>query len=88
MAPMQVWPKNQATRNVLKHASGVGFREDGPAEWPDDPFTHRTIADGDVLTEDPGAGAQSAQAPEAPPAPAPEAPPPEEQTAKKGRSRE
>jgi len=85
---MKVWPRSEGIRRVLRHANGVGFQDEGPADWPDDPFTRRTMLDGDVTAEDPGAGAQSAQAPEAPPASAPEAPPPEEQTAKKGRSRE
>ncbi len=50
---MKVWPKNDDVRKILKHPNGVGFREHGPIDWPDDSFTHRRIRDGDVLTEDP-----------------------------------
>ena len=49
---MQVWPKNDAMRKVLRHVNGTGFRAEGPAEWPDDSFTARRVRDGDVsLTE-------------------------------------
>jgi hypothetical protein len=53
---MQVWPKNDDIRRVLYHPTGVHFRADGPADWPDDSYTHRRIAEGDVTTSDPGAG--------------------------------
>ena len=49
---MKVWPKNEAMRKVLKHGV-IAFPEDGPADWPDDTFTHRRIMDGDVTAEDP-----------------------------------
>jgi hypothetical protein len=49
---MKVWPKNEAARKVLKHGL-VGFPAEGPADWPDDTFTHRRIMDGDVTTEEP-----------------------------------
>jgi hypothetical protein len=38
---------------VVYHPSGVRFRKDGPADWPDDAYTTRRIADGDVTTEAP-----------------------------------
>ena len=47
---MKVWPKNDEMRKILKHGA-VGFPEEGPAEWPDDTFTHRRIMDGDVMEE-------------------------------------
>ena len=38
-----------ALRRHLKHIpSGVGFRSEGSAEWPDDTFTRRRIRDGDI----------------------------------------
>ena len=51
---MKVWPKNDEMRKVLKHGV-VTFPAEGPADWPDDTFTHRRIMDGDVTAEDPGA---------------------------------
>lgn len=51
---MQVWPKNDSMRKLLKHPHGkVGFHETGSAEWPDDSFTYRRIQDGDVVLKDP-----------------------------------
>ena len=52
---MKVWPRSEGIRRVLRHANGVGFQDEGPADWPDDPFTRRTMLDGDVTAEDPGA---------------------------------
>lgn len=50
---MKVWPKNDEMRKFLTHPQGnIAFHEDGPAEWPDDSFTHRRIEDGDVTTEE------------------------------------
>jgi hypothetical protein len=45
---MQVVPKNDEMRKLLKHPSGVGFREKGPANWPNDSFTARRVRDGDI----------------------------------------
>lgn len=50
---MQVWPKNDEMRKLLRHPSGVGFRSEGPAEWPHDTFTARRLDDGDITTEEP-----------------------------------
>lgn len=50
---MQVWPKNDVMRKILKHPNGVGFRDEGGADWPDDAFTARRVSDGDVLVEAP-----------------------------------
>ena len=50
---MKVWPTSDLMRTQLKHPAGnIPFREEGPAEWPDDSFTHRRIMDGDVTTEE------------------------------------
>jgi len=50
---MIVWPKNDEMRKVLVHPSGnIAFREEGPADWPDDSFTHRRIEDGDVTIKE------------------------------------
>jgi hypothetical protein len=55
---MRVWPKDETMRKVLKHPSRstVPFAAEGGAEWPDDSFTSRRLADGDVLPYDPYAG--------------------------------
>lgn len=60
---MQVWPKNDVIRKILRHPNGVGFRDEGPADWPDESFTARRIADGDVLTEAPHAAKPAAAVP-------------------------
>jgi hypothetical protein len=51
---MKVFPKDETIRRLISHPSGVPFRKDGPAEWPDDSYTARRIRDGDVTTSDPG----------------------------------
>jgi hypothetical protein len=58
LVTVKVWPKNDHIRGLLKHPAGVAFSADpqaDPAEWPDDQFTTRRIADGDILTEAPKA---------------------------------
>jgi|SoiMetStandDraft_5_1073268.scaffolds.fasta_scaffold212023_2 hypothetical protein len=45
---MKVLPKNDQVRKLLKHPVAKGFRAEGPADWPNDSFTARRIADGDV----------------------------------------
>lgn len=49
---MRVWPKNDNIRKLIVHASGIGFPDEGPAEWPDDSFTHRRMMDGDITSEE------------------------------------
>lgn len=49
---MKVWPKNDDMRKILKHGV-IAFPAEGPADWPDDTFTHRRIMDGDVTVEEP-----------------------------------
>jgi hypothetical protein len=48
---MKVFPKNDDIRRVMAHPTAGKFRAEGPAEWPDDSFTHRRIRDGDVTLE-------------------------------------
>ena len=50
---MKVWPKNDEMRKILKHPTGVPFPAEGPADWPEDTFTHRRINDGDVTLDEP-----------------------------------
>ena len=49
---MKVFPKNDDIRRILYHPTGVHFRKEGPADWPDDSYTHRRIADGDITVEE------------------------------------
>jgi hypothetical protein len=48
---MKVFPKNDDVRRVLYHPAAGHFRAEGPADWPDDAFTNRRIADGDIYKE-------------------------------------
>lgn len=52
---MKVWPKNEQMRKMLKHPTnnGIAFPDQGPQEWPDDTFTARRVADGDIFLVDP-----------------------------------
>lgn len=46
-----VYARTNAIANVLKHPSGMPFDPaNNSAVWPDDQFTARRIADGDVFT--------------------------------------
>jgi hypothetical protein len=46
---VRVVPKNADIRKYIKHPkTKVGFLAEGSAEWPNDTFTKRRIADGDV----------------------------------------
>jgi hypothetical protein len=59
---IKVYAANEDMRAVLRHPSGIRFREtlDQPVEWPNDSFTARRIAEGAVRTD--GAGsAESAE---------------------------
>jgi hypothetical protein len=62
---MQVWPKNEEMRKILRHPNGVGFHPEGSVEWPDDTFTYRRLQDGDVTTVSPVAETPAAEAPAA-----------------------
>lgn len=48
---VKVIPKNDTIRKLIKHPVGGPFRGQGAAEWPDDTYTARRIADGDVTVE-------------------------------------
>jgi hypothetical protein len=50
-AGVRVVPAKEEYRAVLKHPNGGGFPETGSAEWPDDRFTKRRLADGSVTRE-------------------------------------
>jgi hypothetical protein len=50
---VQVWPKNEQIRKIIRHPTAGAFGVEGPSVWPDDQYTARRIADGDVLTEAP-----------------------------------
>jgi hypothetical protein len=65
---VRVVPKNADIRKYLKHGeTHVGFLAEGSAEWPNDRFTKRRIADGDVsiAPAEPAAGEQKAGEPKA-----------------------
>jgi len=49
---VKVYPAIDDMRGVLRHANGTRFRATGGAEWPNDSFTARRIADGSVRLED------------------------------------
>ncbi|MFH0298357.1 hypothetical protein AAFX91_14160 [Bradyrhizobium sp. 31Argb] len=51
--PVRVTPASDELRKVLKHPNGSGFLPGGgSAEWPNDRFTKRRIADGSVTVEE------------------------------------
>jgi len=48
-----VIPTKPEYRQYLKHEpSGIGFGEEGGAEWPNDQFTKRRVRDGAVKLEE------------------------------------
>jgi hypothetical protein len=57
-ATVKVYAADETMRAILRHPSGVGFRDSiGEAmEWPNDSFTASRIADGDIRTDGPGSG--------------------------------
>ena len=48
LAPVRVMPRDDEVRRFIKHPNGSGFPDSGAAEWPNDRFTQRRIADGSV----------------------------------------
>jgi hypothetical protein len=49
---VSVVPSDEKYRAVLKHLpSGIAFRKDGGALWPNDKFTQRRLRDGSVKLE-------------------------------------
>jgi hypothetical protein len=59
---VKVYAANETYRQVRRHANGTRFRDDGSAEWPNDSFTARRIADGSVRTD--GAGSDELAEPD------------------------
>jgi len=59
---VRVLPRNDDIRKYIKHpTTRVGFLAEGSSEWPNDVFTKRRIADGDVTVEAaPAAGERKA----------------------------
>jgi hypothetical protein len=49
---VRVVPVREDLRAILKHPSGVRLRAEGSVEWPNDRFTQRRIADGDIKIVD------------------------------------
>jgi hypothetical protein len=62
---VQVRAKNAEMAKLLKHPiSKVGFVDaNQPAYWPDDSFTARRVADGDVVLVEDSAAKASPKAP-------------------------
>jgi hypothetical protein len=48
---VKVTPKNDLIRKLVKHPTAGAFRPEGSSDWPDDSFTARRVADGDVTIE-------------------------------------
>ena len=48
---VKVVPKNDDIRKLLKHPTAGALRAEGSSDWPDDSFTARRVADGDVTIE-------------------------------------
>ena len=56
---IRVVPSNDKMRRLLKHPHAGGFRAEGGADWPNDRFTKRRLADGSIKREErppPGQG--------------------------------
>jgi hypothetical protein len=49
---IKVWPRTDEIRKVLYHPTGKYFPAEGPADWPEDTYTARRIADGDITTDE------------------------------------
>src|SRR6516165_509491 len=50
---VRVVPVREELRSILKHPNGVRLRREGSVEWPNDRFTQRRIADGDIKIVEP-----------------------------------
>jgi len=58
---VRVLPRDENVRANIKHQPTlIGFPETGSVEWPDDAFTRRRIADGDVTVEQSAPGSPEA----------------------------
>ena len=62
---VKVLPKNDTIRKLIKHPVGGPFRAEGAMDWPDDSFTARRVADGDVTLEQQAKTEQPEQAEQA-----------------------
>jgi hypothetical protein len=49
---VRVVPATDDLRRVLKHPRGVKFPSQGSAEWPNDKFTKRRLAEGVITLEE------------------------------------
>ena len=49
---IQVVPSNDKMRRLLRHPHAGGFRAEGGAEWPNDRFTKRRLAEGVIKREE------------------------------------
>jgi hypothetical protein len=50
---VRVTPANDDMRRLLKHPHAGGFGKESSVEWPDDRFTQRRLADGDIKEDGP-----------------------------------
>jgi hypothetical protein len=49
---IRVAPSNDKMRRLLRHPHAGGFRAEGAADWPNDRFTKRRLADGSIKREE------------------------------------
>ena len=49
---IRVVPANDKMRRLLRHPHAGGFRAEGGADWPNDRFTKRRLADGSIKREE------------------------------------
>jgi hypothetical protein len=51
--PLRVMPApgREHLRSILRHPNGTRLRREGSVEWPNDRYTQRRIADGDIIEE-------------------------------------
>jgi hypothetical protein len=49
---IRVTPANDTMRRLLRHPHAGGFGKEGSVEWPNDRFTKRRLADGDITVEE------------------------------------
>jgi hypothetical protein len=59
---VRVEPTSEEYRAAIKHPNGMRFRGQGTAEWPNDRFTQRRIADGAIRIVESAEGRQERHA--------------------------
>jgi hypothetical protein len=60
---IRVLPRDDKVRKYIKHVpTGIGFRETGSVEWPNDRFTQKRLRDGTVTRADEAQKAEPAKA--------------------------